>query len=115
MLKYNGVESVVEGPKKNAVVIEQKSFEEKGVKKIKLVTSSSFTTNKPVKESGSKMPDVKGMSMRKCIKILSSLGIEYKISGYGKVTGQSPDAGTIISKNQVVIINCGEQELTAKQ
>jgi cell division protein FtsI/penicillin-binding protein 2 len=115
MLRENGVESIVEGPKKNAVVIEQKAFDEKGVKKIKLVTSSSFNTNKPVKESGNKMPDLSGMSLRKCIKILSSLGIDYKVSGYGKVTRQSPDAGTIISKNQVVIINCGEPDITAKQ
>jgi beta-lactam-binding protein with PASTA domain len=52
------------------------------------------------------MPEVKGMSLRKCVKILSSMGIEYKINGSGKVTSQSPEAGAKLTQNKQVEIKC---------
>jgi hypothetical protein len=59
------------------------------------------------------MPDIKGLSLRKCLKMVSSLGVEYKINGCGKVIHQKPEAGQLIGKNQIVIINC-ENELQPK-
>jgi beta-lactam-binding protein with PASTA domain len=105
---------VVEGPKKDAVVTGQKPFDDKGIKKIKLITAN-VNNDKPVKEQSNKMPDLKGMSLRKCIKVVSAMGIDYKVNGFGKVTKQSPEPGNILSKNQVVIINCAEQETSAGQ
>lgn len=97
----------IEGIKKNAVVINQNFFtDEKGTKKIRLVTAGSSIENKSQKESGIKMPDLRGMSLRRCIKIISSLGIDYKINGCGKVTSQVPEAGALISKNQLIVISC---------
>jgi cell division protein FtsI/penicillin-binding protein 2 len=104
ILRENGIESVVEGPKKDAVVTGQKPFDDKGIKKIKLITAN-VNNDKPVKEQSNKMPDLKGMSLRKCIKVVSAMCIDYKVNFFGKVTKQSPEPGNILSKNQVVIIN----------
>jgi cell division protein FtsI/penicillin-binding protein 2 len=111
ILKENEIAYEVEGAKKDAVVVEQKFFtDEKGAKKIKLVTAGTSAEFKSHKESGIKMPDLKGMSLRKCIKLMSSMGIDYKVNGFGKVSTQSPEAGSVISKNNVVIINCGQSD-----
>ncbi len=106
-LNDNELPFEVEGPGKNAIVISQATItDEKGNKKLKLVSAGSTQDNKLLKENGLKMPDLKGMSIRKCIKIMSALGIEYKLNGCGKVTAQVPEAGSQIGKNQQVIINC---------
>jgi cell division protein FtsI/penicillin-binding protein 2 len=111
ILKENGIGYEVEGAKKNAVVVGQQFFtDDKGAKKIKLVTASSTGEFKPQKESGTKMPDLKGMSMRKCIKLMSSMGIDYKVNGFGKVSTQSPGPGSVISKGNIVVINCGQSD-----
>ena len=107
LLKEKGIDYDIEGPKKNAYVVDQQvtDVSEKS-KKIKLVTLNQKETGKSVKENDMIMPDTKGLSMRKCIKVLSSMGIEYKISGSGKVVSQKPDPGSILTKNQSIIINC---------
>lgn len=106
-LKENQLGYEIEGLKKNAIVTEQNFFtDEKGEKKIKLITAAGQNENKPIRDSRMKMPELKGLSMRKCIKLISSFGVEYKINGCGKVTGQNPEAGSVINKNQVVAISC---------
>jgi len=105
-LNENELPFEVEGPRKNAIVISQESVtDEKGAKKIRLVTAGA-NTDKFSKENGLKMPDLRGMSVRKCIKIMSTLGVDYKVNGSGKVSVQVPEAGTQLVKNQTVIINC---------
>lgn len=111
ILKENQIGYEVEGAKNNAVVVEQKFFtDERGARKIKLVTASSSAEFNPQKQSAVKMPDLKGMSLRKCIKLMSSMGIDYKVNGFGKVATQSPEAGAVLSKNQAVVINCGQSD-----
>jgi len=106
ILNENELPFEVEGPRKNAIVVSQESItDEKGAKKIKLVTAGA-NNDKFTKENGLKMPDLRGMSVRKCIKIMSTLGVDYKVNGSGKVTVQVPEAGTQLAKNQTVIINC---------
>ena len=61
---------------------------------------------KQVKDGSIKMPDLKGLSLRKCIKVISALGIDYKVNGTGKVTAQVPEAGSQLQKGSQVIINC---------
>ena len=108
-LNENEMPFEVEGPRKNAIVISQASItDEKGIKKIKLVTAGA--NDKYIKENSIKMPDLHGMSVRKCIKIMSTLGVDYKVNGSGKVTVQVPEAGTQLAKNQTVIINCDSPE-----
>ena len=57
-------------------------------------------------ENELKIPDISGMSLRSCIKVLSSLGVEFKINGCGKVISQSPEPGSIAGKNQIITVNC---------
>jgi cell division protein FtsI/penicillin-binding protein 2 len=113
-LDANEIPYEIEGARKNAVVVTHSYFnDERGMKKMRLITAAASGDNKSLKESGLKMPDIKGLSLRKCLKMVSSLGVEYKINGCGKVIHQKPEAGQLIGKNQIVIINC-ENELQPK-
>ncbi|HEY3250846.1 MAG TPA: PASTA domain-containing protein, partial [Ignavibacteria bacterium] len=100
------IEFEIEGLSKNSIVADQKYvMDEDGNKILKLVTKAAE------KESGLKeqdiiMPYLKGMSIRSCIKVLSSLGVEYEINGTGKILTQNPQAGELINMNQPVLINC---------
>ena len=106
-LNENEIPFEVEGARKNAIVVSQEQFtDEKGNRKIKLVTAGANQDDKLNKDSHVKMPDLRGMSVRKCIKVMSTLGIDYRVNGCGKVTTQVPEAGTQLAKNQQVIINC---------
>lgn len=111
ILKDKDIKFEIEGPAKNSIVINQICVtDEDGNKVIRLVTKalekSQFRPPAELKNEGMKMPDLKGMSLRSCIKVLSSLGIDYKITGAGKVIMQNPGAGVFINSNQTVSINC---------
>jgi cell division protein FtsI/penicillin-binding protein 2 len=107
ILKDKNVEYEIEGPKKNAYVIDQQVVNESDAgKKIKLVTNNQHETGKSIKESDIVMPDIKGMSIRKCINVISSLGFEFKINGTGKVLSQKPEPGAQLNKNQLITVNC---------
>jgi cell division protein FtsI/penicillin-binding protein 2 len=106
-LDENQVPYEVSGSRKNALVTSQEiTTGEKGEKVLRLVTSATFNSDGKQKDNSTKMPDLKGLSLRKCLKILSGLGVDYKLNGSGKVLAQSPEAGTILSKNQMIVINC---------
>lgn len=106
-LNENEIPFEIQGPRKNAIVISQEQVtDDKGGKKLKLVSAGADDNTKSVKDGGLKMPDLKGMSLRKCIKVMSTLGIDYKVNGTGKVTTQTPEAGSQLAKGQQVIINC---------
>jgi cell division protein FtsI/penicillin-binding protein 2 len=106
MLVERNINFDVEGPAKNSVVVEEKYVsDEDGNKILKLVTKGK-TADNTASQQYLKMPDLKGMSLRSCIKVLSSFGIEYKINGSGRVTAQIPVPGSEINKNQPVLINC---------
>jgi cell division protein FtsI/penicillin-binding protein 2 len=106
-LNENNISYEIIGPKKNGVVVDQKITRGNRagtIEKVLLYTKNSID-NKPVKENV-KMPDIKGMSLRKCVKLVSTLGYEYKINGSGKVISQTPEAGSVLTKSQQIIINC---------
>lgn len=106
-LDANEIPYEIEGARKNALVVSHSYInDEKGIKKLRLITAAGSGDNKSLKETGVKMPDLRGMSLRKCLKQISSLGIEYKINGSGKVMQQNPEPGGIIGRNQKVIIDC---------
>lgn len=106
-LNDNEIPFEVQGPRKNSIVISQEQVkDEKGSIKIKLITSGNEDGLKQVKDGSIKMPDLKGLSLRKCIKVISALGIDYKVNGTGKVTAQVPEAGSQLQKGSQVIINC---------
>jgi beta-lactam-binding protein with PASTA domain len=106
-LKENNIEFEIEGPKKNAVVVDQsvtRGNTAGTIEKVLLITKNN-TESKSVKDN-IKMPDIKGLSLRKCVKLVSSLGFDYKINGSGKVISQIPEAGSVLAKNQQIVINC---------
>ena len=51
-----------------------------------------------------KIPDLRGLSMRKAMNILNNNGILFEMIGSGRVARQSPKAGTIIDKKTKCII-----------
>ena len=51
-----------------------------------------------------KIPDLRGLSMRKAMNTLNNNGILFEMIGSGKVTRQSPKAGTIIDKKTICIV-----------
>jgi len=57
-----------------------------------------------VKQSGDRMPDVKGLSAMDAIAILENLGVKVKTIGFGKVKSQSVVEGYSITKNQIIML-----------
>ncbi|MGQ9636268.1 MAG: penicillin-binding protein [Thermodesulfobacteriota bacterium] len=47
------------------------------------------------------MPDLTGLSMRSALSLMEGKGLIIKISGSGRVTEQSPKAGTVIEKGEI--------------
>ncbi len=109
ILKEKKIEYEIEGVKKNAFVVSQENTtNEKGDKLLKLITGDNPNeSGKSMKENAVQMPDLTGLSIRQCIKLISSLGVEFKVNGNGKVITQKPEAGAVLSKNQTIVINCG--------
>ena len=90
-----------------------------------------FTSNKQKEQSGvtpgnksgktltgdlnslpkNKMPDLSNYSLRDGIKILTKLGIKYKVSGSGVIVSQSIKAGEKISKGLVCYLDCKEVQI----
>jgi cell division protein FtsI (penicillin-binding protein 3) len=54
----------------------------------------------------SKMPDFRGVSVRKATSFLLAAGIKFHVTGSGKVLDQSPNPGSPIDSKSVVVINC---------
>lgn len=106
ILNELNIEYEIIGPDINAFVANQEIIVTENKKKIRLFTSHSNKFVSYIKESSVKMPDLKGLSLRKCIKILSALGIEYHISGTGIVTEQFPESGTVLNNQHKIIIKC---------
>lgn len=106
-LRENRIDYEIQGANKNAVITGYKySNEDEGVIKMILYTKELEAAEKLPREE-LVMPELSGLSLRKCIKILSTLGIEYKIRGTGRVIVQKPEPGSILDKNSRIVINCG--------
>lgn len=72
-----------------------------------------FTSFKTEDESNeNKMPDLTGLTTKEALKILTGIGIKYKISGSGFVTQQSIEPGTTINKNSSCNINCSDFKIS---
>jgi len=57
------------------------------------------------------MPDLKGLTTKEALEILSELGIKYKIDGAGIVSNQSIQPGTKINQNSSCVINFSEYKI----
>lgn len=110
-LKENEIPFEIAGAKKNAYVSAQEFVnDDKGNNILKLTTVLGASETELNTDNSARMPELKGMSLRKCIFTLSKLGFDYKINGTGKVTGQVPSCGELLVKNQSVVINCDNPE-----
>ncbi len=115
ILTEKKIDFEVNGPLKNAVIKSCKMVpdDDGSVEKVILETADKnqiMTRN--VKGSYIIVPELKGMSVRNSISMMSALGLEFIISGNGIVTGQKPQPGEQILRNQKVFIYC--QELKAE-
>ena len=61
---------------------------------------STFSRN----SNKTKVPEVRGLSMRKTMTTLNEFGLKYKINGSGKVYWQSPEPGQVVTKGTVCIV-----------
>ena len=61
---------------------------------------STFSSN----SNKTKVPEVRGLSMRKTMTTLNEYGLKYKINGSGKVYWQSPEPGQVVTKGTVCIV-----------
>jgi cell division protein FtsI/penicillin-binding protein 2 len=61
---------------------------------------STFSSN----SNKTKVPEVRGLSMRKTMTTLNEFGLRYKINGSGKVYWQSPEPGQVVTKGTVCIV-----------
>ncbi|HJY63332.1 MAG TPA: penicillin-binding protein [Ignavibacteria bacterium] len=110
LLIDRNIDYEIEGPTKNSVVTKQKFISDEDGKNILMLVTKGKNKDAGTPGEGLKMPGLKGMSLRSCIKVLSSMGIEYNISGCGKVTGQTPEEGVTLGKNQKVSVICSVNE-----
>ena len=61
---------------------------------------STFSKN----SNKTKVPEIRGLSMRKTMTTLNEHGLKYKINGSGKVYWQSPEPGKVVTKGTVCIV-----------
>ncbi|MCX6640485.1 MAG: penicillin-binding protein [bacterium] len=65
---------------------------------------SANTAELRISTSGNTVPDLKGLSLRDAVRMLSERGIKYQISGTGWVVGQSLVPGSSLSANSICCI-----------
>ena len=57
------------------------------------------------KPTPGRVPNCRGMSAKDAIEVLHSVGLKVRVTGYGKVASQSPNAGTAVKKGATVVLN----------
>ena len=70
------------------------------IKERLLLNLSTFARN----SNKTRVPEVRGLSMRKTMTTLNDYGLKYKINGSGKVYWQSHEPGQIVTKGTVCIV-----------
>jgi cell division protein FtsI (penicillin-binding protein 3) len=79
-------------------------------KSVRLKKSAGVTNPSRKIMSSSIMPDLRNYSLRGAFAILTGLGVEYSVSGSGKISSQSIAPGTQIKKGSVCRITCTENK-----
>ena len=54
--------------------------------------------------NGIRVPDVRGKSLKKAIKIISNAGLNIKVEGSGQVISQNPRPGTILHHKEICLV-----------
>lgn len=71
------------------------------------VLNDSLITIKDLEINEDKIPSVVGMGLRDALYILESRGVQVQCTGYGKVKSQSIKPGTLINKDQTILLTLG--------
>ncbi len=106
ILNERNISFEIDGSKNNSIVTSQQIIEEDSGVKFMLKTIQENSSQE--KSELNKIPELRGMSMRNCVKALSLLGVDYKITGSGKVVSQNISAGTVLQKNISLQVICEE-------
>ena len=51
-----------------------------------------------------RVPEIRGLSIRKAVNILEDVGLKFKLRGSGKVSWQSPKPGSIVNKGTICMV-----------
>ena len=86
--------------KPEMVIVESEKDNEELIKEKLPLKLSTFSRN----SNKTKVPEVRGLSMRKTMTTLNEFGLKYKINGSGKVYWQSPEPGQVVTKGTVCIV-----------
>ena len=54
--------------------------------------------------NGIRVPDVRGKSLKKAIKIISNAGLNIKVEGSGQVISQNPRPGTVLRHKEICLV-----------
>jgi len=73
---------------------------------LKLLTSSPGIERNGKTAPMSELPDITGLSLRKAINVISGYGLEFSVSGWGKVLRQTPPPGTVPGQNTQISLFC---------
>ena len=67
-------------------------------------TSDTVTADESATEPiGIKMPQLKGMSLRKSLRLLQRAEVNVEVQGSGRVIRQKPEAGEMLKRHNLVI------------
>jgi cell division protein FtsI/penicillin-binding protein 2 len=64
----------------------------------------SFLSTQQIHGNKTEVPEIRGFSMRKAMRVLRSFDLNFKIQGTGKVLWQSPRPGSIVKKKTICIV-----------
>jgi len=64
----------------------------------------SFLSTQQIHGDKTEVPEIRGFSMRKAMRVLRSFDLNFKIQGTGKVLWQSPRPGSIVKKETICVV-----------
>ena len=64
----------------------------------------SFLSTQQIHGNKTEVPEIRGFSMRKAMRVLRSFDLNFKIQGTGKVLWQSPRPGSIVKKETICVV-----------
>ena len=67
-------------------------------------TNLAFSPVENIYGDKTRVPEIRGFSMRKAMRVLRNSDLDFKIQGTGKVSWQSPRPGTIVEKETICVI-----------
>lgn len=77
---------------------------------LKMADPTAYKQPEDAGKQYSKIPELKGMSMRSATALLTGLGYQVRIIGSGKVDRQFPKAGALVKRGKTILIR-GKQSL----